>query len=165
MNETKVQSKRAPWKMILPAALLLVAVIALAVFGISRWRANQQDVADSGVAAMQAEAMAAIEDRWGIRVTQVVATADGGLVDLRYQIIDPDKAIFIFDATESMPRLLVEEDGTEIALNTLPHQHDLEFGQVYFVLYRNVAGAVKPGGLVTVKVGDLTVEHFRVEDL
>lgn len=147
---------------ILPAAALLVLAVG-GFIGFQAWSTARQADQDAKIAEQQAAAMAAIEDRWGIRVTQVAATADGGLVDLRYQITDSDKAIFLYDDVNNVPKLITEDEGVEIAINSLPHEHDLEFGQTYFVIYRNVGNAVKPGALVTVAVGDLSVEHFAVE--
>jgi hypothetical protein len=149
-------------RFILPASLA-VLIVAAAVFGFRAWQTARQAADEARIAEMQAEAMAAIQDRWGIRIEQVAATADGGLVDLRYTITDPDKAIFIYDDINNMPKLVTEDSNVEIAINNLSHEHDLEFGQMYFIIYRNVAGAVQPGGLVTVKVGDLSIEHFAVE--
>jgi hypothetical protein len=149
-------------KLLLPASLvLLLALGGLVAFRF--WNNAGQAGQAARIAEQQAVAMAQIEDKWGIRVTQVVATADGGLVDLRYQITDPDKAIFLYDDLANFPRLVTEDSSVEIAINNLSHEHDLEFGRTYFVIYRNVAGAVRPGGLVTVWVGDLSVEHFAVE--
>jgi hypothetical protein len=149
-------------RFVLPASLA-VLLLAAAVLSFRAWQTTRQARDEARIAAMQAEAMAAIQDRWGIRIEQVAATADGGLVDLRYTITDPDKAIFIYDDIDNMPKLVTEDSHVEIAINNLSHEHDLEFGQMYFIIYRNVAGAVKPGGLVTVKVGDLSIEHFAVE--
>lgn len=148
-------------KIVLPVVAFLV-LIAGAFVAYRVWSDARQGLDEAKLAEMQAAAMAAIEDRWGIRVTQIAATADGGLVDLRYEITDPDKAIFMYDEIGNVPRL-VTEDGTEIGITALPHEHDLEFGQTYFIIYRNVAGAVKPGERLTVVVGDLTVESFQVE--
>ena len=147
---------------ILPASLAIL-IVAAAVLGFRAWQAARQSADEARIAEMQAAAQAAIQDRWGIRIEQVAATADGGLVDLRYTITDPDKAIFIYDDINNMPKLVTEDSNVEIAINNLSHEHDLEFGQMYFIIYRNVAGAVKPGGLITVKVGDLSIEHFTVE--
>jgi hypothetical protein len=145
-------------------AVSIVLLVAAAGFAALRfWEAYNEEAQAAKMAERQAAAMAQIEDRWGIRVTQVMATADGGLVDLRYQITDPDKAVFLYDDIRDFPRLVTEDSGVEIAINNLSHEHDLEFGRTYFVIYRNVAGAVKPGGLVTLFVGDLKVEHFQVE--
>jgi hypothetical protein len=38
-------------------------------------------------------------------------------------------------------------------------KHDLAPGRTYFLLYRNTHGAIKPGSAVTVKFGDLSLEH------
>jgi len=149
-------------KFALPVSLAAL-ILAAAVLGFRTWQTARQAAAEARIAAMQAEAIAAIQDRWGIRIERVVATADGGLVDLRYTVTDPDKAVFILDDVANMPRLTTEDSNVEIAINNLPHKHNQEFGQMYFVIYRNVAGAVKPGGLVTVKVGDLSIEHLAVE--
>jgi hypothetical protein len=150
-----------PLRFILPVAALLV-LVAGAFIAYQAWSSAQQEIDEARLAEMQAEAMAAIEDRWGIRVTQVAATADGGLVDLRYEITDPDKAIFLWDDLNNVPRLITGDEKIEIAVNSLPHEHDLEFGQTYFIIYRNVANAVEPGERVTLMVGDLSVEHFAV---
>jgi hypothetical protein len=154
---------RGDWRRYLLLAAVVLGLAVGGLFAYRAWDANRQGAQAAQIAEMQAQVMAAIDAQWGIRVTQVVATADGGLVDLRYQITDPDKAIFLFDDVANFPRLVAEDSGVEIALTTLPHQHDLEFGQVYFILFRNAANAVKPGGLVTVMVGGLAVEHFAVE--
>jgi hypothetical protein len=149
-------------RLLFPASMLLL-VVAAGFAAFRFWDAGREGAQAAKIAEQQASVMAQIEDRWGIRVTQVMATADGGLVDLRYQITDPDKAIFLYDDIANFPKLVVEDTGIEVAINNLSHEHDLEFGRTYFVIYRNVADAVKPGSLVTVSVGDLNIEHFQVE--
>jgi hypothetical protein len=149
-------------RLFLPVSiLLLVAAAGLAAYRF--WDSGRQDAQAARIAAQQQQAMAEIEDLWGIRIMQVMVTADGGLVDLRYQISDPDKAIFLYDDLANFPRLVAEDSGVEIAINNLSHEHDLEFGRTYFVIYRNVAGAIEPGSLVAVFVGEQHVDHFRVE--
>lgn len=160
-DETRVK-KSGMRRVVLPALLAIIALAAAGFFGVRAWRLAQEQARQDKIAEDQALAQAAIEDRWGIQITQVAATADGGLVDLRYRIVDPDKAIFLFDEVGNVPSLVDEDSGVEIALTTLPHRHDLEFGQTYFVIYRNVAGAIEPGNLVTVRVGDLSIRHFKV---
>jgi hypothetical protein len=163
VNQTRKESSTNRVRsLLLPISIVvLVAVVSLTAFRYLR-NVNQEAQA-AKIAEKQATELAAIEDRWGIRILQVTATADGGLVDLRYQITDPNKAIFLYDDIGNFPKLVTEDGGVEIAINNLSHEHDLEFGRTYFVLYRNVVGAVKPGGLVTVSVGDLSLEHFQVE--
>ena len=142
--------------------VLALLLIVGGYFGYRLWNASLVAKDAAKIAVQQAEVMAAVQDEWGIKVTRIVPTADGGLVDLRYQVTDPDKALFLYDDINNFPKLIAEDSGVEIALTWLPHQHDLEFGQTYFIIYRNVDNAVKPGGLVTLVVGEHQVEHFQV---
>jgi hypothetical protein len=158
-NSAETKTKRG---LMMPLLIGAVIISVLAFFGVRAWRLAQEEARQAQIEEDQALAQARIEDEWGIRVTQVAATADGGLVDLRYRITDPDKAIYLYDEVQNIPRLVTEDGGVEIGLTTLPHQHDLEFGQSYFIIFRNIAGAVKPGGRVTVYVGDIGLKHFEV---
>lgn len=102
----------------------------------------------------------AIEERWGIRITQIGVTADGGLIDMRYLIIDPDKALAMVSETETMPVLIAEESDTLInSAAAMNHKNEFNAGQTYFFLYRNTNGAIRRGGAVTVRIGDLLLEH------
>jgi hypothetical protein len=102
----------------------------------------------------------AIEDRWGVRVSQVGVTADGGLVDFRFVVLNSDKALAMLDDLKNTPVLVVEDSG-EIVNSTalMAHKHTLNPGETYFLLYRNTHGAIKSGTPVTVKFGELSLEH------
>ena len=52
---------------------------------------------------------AGLLERSGVRVVRVAATGGGGLLDLRYQVVDPGKAAAIHDA-ETPPALVDERD-------------------------------------------------------
>ena len=102
----------------------------------------------------------AIEEQWGVRVTQIGVTADGGLVDFRFIVLDPDKALAALQDVNKLPVLVAEDTGTVVNSVALHgREHNLNPGQTYFLLYRNTGGAIKPGGAVTVKFGDLLLEH------
>jgi len=145
--------------------LILTALIILlgsgAYLGLRAIQAAQEARDAARIMELQQQAAAAIADRTGVQVTQVMVTADGGLIDLRYEVIDPDKAVFLFDDLTVVPRLIAK-DGTEIALMSLPHRHSVEAGLAYFILYRNVEGAVEAGDEVTVVVDGIQLEHFKV---
>src|SRR5262245_27158038 len=42
---------------------------------------------------------AGLAQRSGVRITQVAVTGAGGLVDLRYLVVDPDRAAVVHEAT------------------------------------------------------------------
>ena len=102
----------------------------------------------------------AIEEQWGVRVIQIGVTADGGLVDFRYIVLDPDKTLAMLQDVNKLPVLVAEDSGTVVNSAALMAQkHTLHPGQTYFLLYRNTGGAIKPGGAVTVRFSDLQLEH------
>jgi hypothetical protein len=150
---------RGKWFVILFATLILILGVSggLAFRAIARSRQASSDV------EKQQKVADAIADRLGIRVTKVVVTADGGLVDLRYQVIDPAKAVFLFDNLDVVPKMIAP-NGEVISLESLPHRHDVYAGLAYFILYRNARNSIQPGSQVTVVVGDdLRLEHVAVE--
>jgi hypothetical protein len=131
----------------------ITAVLFLALGGGFAYRAIARSRQVTQEAEKQQKTIDAIADRLGIRITKVVVTADGGLVDLRYQVIDPDKAVFLFDNLDVVPKVIAE-NGEVIHLESLPHRHDVYPGLAYFILYRNSKNSVQPGSQVTVVVGD-----------
>ena len=102
----------------------------------------------------------AIEEKWGIRITQIGVTADGGLVDFRYIVLDPVKALAMAIDVKNLPVLIAEENGMVVnSAAMMAPKHTIYPGQTYFLLYRNTHGAIKPGEAVSVEFGDLRLEH------
>lgn len=147
-------------KLLWLAAVALVIVVGFG--GYKGWQELRQSSELARMAEMREAAAAQIEDEWGIRIIHVALVAEGGLLDLRYQVTDPDKAYDLFDAVENIPRVIAD-DGTEMGMNDDPHTHNLEFGLQYFFLLRNTNNAVKPGSYVTVAVGDQHLPFIMVE--
>lgn len=105
--------------------------------------------------------MSAIEQAWGVRLTQIGVTADGGLVDVRYQVVDADKALTFLDDPANMPILIAEDTNATVRSTAMLHStHEVQAGRTYFVLYRNTGGVIHSGGLVTVAFGPLRLEHL-----
>ncbi len=103
----------------------------------------------------------AIEERWGVRVKQVGVTADGGLLDFRYLVLDTDKSMAMHQDPTTQPYIIDEASGVVINSSpTMSHKHILNPGLTYFELYRNPKGVVKPGSMLTVVIGDLRLEHL-----
>jgi hypothetical protein len=102
----------------------------------------------------------ALEAIHGIRVDQVAVTAGGGLVDLRFTVIDPVKARALLGGHATPPRLLVEGSGVELqaprhgAMRGIRIQKDA----TSFLLFPNTRNAVRPGARVAVAFGDVKVE-------
>jgi hypothetical protein len=102
---------------------------------------------------------AAIEDKWGIRITHIAVLADGGLIDFRFQVLDPDKASPLFDLA-TRPIMIVETTGKKVdSLYHPPHGHNIVAGQSQYFIYNNNGNAIQSGSSVSVVLGDMRLEH------
>jgi hypothetical protein len=102
---------------------------------------------------------AALERQYGIRVDQIAVTAAGGLVDLRFTVLDPRKASAVLRHHGPLPRLASPDGG---AVLEAPHgamrSIRLRKDAACFVLYPNARGAIRSGSPVSVLFGDLRLE-------
>jgi uncharacterized protein YjeT (DUF2065 family) len=106
---------------------------------------------------------AAFEEKYGVRITMLAVTADGGMVDFRYVILDPDKArTFAIDANTTP--ILYPQTGKTILSETapMPHKEFQRAGVTNFLLYHNTYGSIKPRTYVTVVLGSIKLERVPV---
>jgi hypothetical protein len=100
----------------------------------------------------------------GIRVVRVNIGGGGGIIKLRYQVIDPDKAVVVHD--DDYPPGVIDEAGGRL-LNIPLHNHNddrkHQAGVTSTVMIKNSGGVLKPGSLVTVVVGESRLEHVPVQ--
>jgi hypothetical protein len=140
-------------------------VVALVVGLVGIWFLRPGRAADirSGTEVVTAEGLAA---RYGIDVTLIGVTAAGGMVDFRYQVVDPDKADQVVHDIDLFPKLINEETGATLILRSLPHSHSqrLDLGGNYFFLLPNAENAFTEGSQVTVVIGDVRLEHVIVKE-
>lgn len=101
------------------------------------------------------------DDTTGIRVLGVGVIGGGGVLDVRFRVIDPNRAGVVHSGMK-----VVDEDGGEV-LQTRFHFHSnsktYSAGAAYYELLVNSGGAVRPGDLVTVVVGGARLEHVRAQ--
>ena len=102
-------------------------------------------------------------ERSGVRVVQVAATGGGGLLDLRFQVVDPDRAAAVHDA-ETPPALVDERTGGAIAGLFMGHAHlgRLKAGVTYYLVFENPGSLVRRGDRVSVVLGPARLEHVLV---
>lgn len=144
-------------KLFAPAIILFFALLGFQV-----WRAydgSQPQLQANGV-PLSPE----IEERFGIRLLGVHLLARHGLVDLRYRVVEAGKAKNFGHYTETSPLLIAEDSGDLVEVTIMGlHNHRVETGRVYYVLYRNTGDALEPGSRVTVQIGDLSLQHVPVQ--
>ena len=143
-------------------ALAFVVVLLTGAVGTSWWTARAEDVRH-GTDLLTTRSW---RPGHGISVDLVAVTAAQGLVELRYQVVDPDTATRILHDSELAPTLVDEATGATLRMSAPPHQHggELRLGGTYFFLMANSHNALRQGSAVlALVVGDSRVEHIRVQ--
>ncbi|MFD2764983.1 hypothetical protein [Micromonospora eburnea] len=104
-----------------------------------------------------------LESALGIRFTQAAVVGDGGLVELRYVVLDTQKASAFQNDTKHPPRLRNERSGKLAWRTALMKQgHELRPGQSYYLLYLNNDNAIKRGDKIEVTSGQRRLAHVPV---
>jgi hypothetical protein len=101
--------------------------------------------------------------RSGVTITRVAVTGGGGLVDLRYQVVDPDKADALHNP-ETPPAIVDENSGLVVHDLFMDHAHSGPYkaGITYYLVFNNPGNWVHHGSSVTVLLGNAQVEHVLV---
>lgn len=104
-----------------------------------------------------------LERRSGVRLVQLAVTGEGGLLDLRFQVMDPNAAASIHDA-ETPPAILEESTGLVAAELLMGHSHTSPFnlGATYYLIFENPGNLIHRGDRVSVLLGDAQVQHVTV---
>ena len=99
-----------------------------------------------------------------MRFLGVDITSAGGMIQVRYQVLDSAKTQAIHDE-QSTPHVIAA-DGTDFGLPGMPgHTHIgpvKKAGTTDFVLLANSGGDLKPGSTVTIRIGDLELHDVPV---
>ncbi len=141
-----------------PAILATMLVIGLSSYqlGIRNAAAKHESEHPLPETVISAQTL---EEQYGIRMTLVAVTAAGGLVDIRYIVIDPEKAALL--ATEEdgiMPMVYVEQDDMMLMPDAHMRTQKLIAGRMYFSLIPNAQNVVKRGSSVIVVFNDIALE-------
>jgi hypothetical protein len=148
---------RRNFKLFIPAMILFAAIL-----GFNLWRlydASTPEYIANGIPVHPE-----IEERFGVRFTGVYVVAKGGMIDLRYRVLDAGKAKNFGHYTETSPMLIAEDSGKTIEVTVMMlHNHRVEGGRIYYILFRNTDNAVKPGSKVSIQLDDITLDGVIVQ--
>lgn len=103
----------------------------------------------------------------GIQVLGIRETAAGYMLDLRYRVIDPERAASLLTKT-SRPYLLHQKTGVRLVVPNTPKVGPLksasnpEKNRNYFIMFGNPGKLVKSGDRVTVIIGDTRIRNLVV---
>jgi hypothetical protein len=104
-----------------------------------------------------------MEQQLGVRFSRLAVVGDGGLLELSFVILDPDKATE-FEANLRNPPAILSDDrpGGTTRISVMKQGHNLIPGQTYYLVYQNTQGAVRPRGHATIVQGKLRLKHVPV---
>jgi hypothetical protein len=143
----------------------LVAGVAGVVLGLPHATSGEQPAAANVPASWQRPVVskAGLAERSGVKLTRVAMTGAGGLVDLRYQVLDPDRANTLHDKA-TPPALVDEQTGLVVNQLFMGHSHHGSYktGVTYYLVFENPGNWVHRGSEVTVLLGNAQVEHVKV---
>ena len=106
---------------------------------------------------------AKMESSLGIRVQQAAVVADGGIVELRYTVLDSQKASRFQNDVHHPPVLHSERRKGDVYRAALMKQgHELRPGQTYYILYLNNAHAIRSGETLEIEAGGSKLQHVPV---
>jgi hypothetical protein len=143
--------------------ILAVLVIPVLLATSLTWGAGQ-----GGAAALAAAARvvspADLEQQYGIKLDLVAVIAAGGLVDVRFTVIDKAKADHVLHDSAQLPALYVEARGA-VLRTSHPKAHKMTIldGASYFLLYPNSGGVIQAGTGVSVVIGDIRLEPITAQ--
>jgi hypothetical protein len=152
------------------AALPIRSAILLAASAVI-WHAALSACSAAGAEGKQPESrlLSESEANSGIRVVSLQPTAGGQMLDLRYQVVDPEKARSILDRNKKA-YLLDGKTGKTLPVpltkagSMRQTTRKPETGRTYFMLFSNPGGLVKEGGSVSLLVGDFRRDGIIVGD-
>lgn len=107
-----------------------------------------------------------LAERYGLQITRIGVTAAGGIIDLRYKILDAVKASPLLSDPTTLLTLVAVDSGLTLNPARMGRSHDrirMKNGAVPFNFYPNARGAVKPGTLVSVAFGKIKVEPIAAQ--
>jgi hypothetical protein len=145
---------------------LPLAIAALTAAAVAAWLVYDATRSSAGSSAHFSPVVstAGLAARSGVRVVRVALTGGDGLVDLRYQVVDAEKAVSLHAA--ATPPLLIDERTGAVVKDVLMGHRETgtpKAGLTYYIIFLNSGAVLAKGSRVTVQLGDARLAHVRVQ--
>jgi hypothetical protein len=147
----RTSAGRRSWLLTLVGVLLVPLLVAGSLSAVAT---ATTDPSDARVVSVEA-----LEEDFGVRFDLIGVTASGGLVDLRFTVLDAEKAKALFHDAGSSPSLFIEGSGQVLRTKKgMSHRLNLVAGGRYFMLFSNAGGVVQSGTPVSIVIDDIRLE-------
>jgi hypothetical protein len=155
-----IQQKLAQWWRRGAVRIAVLAVLLLGFAATLVWRVQTPAEARR---PYQVPENRQLESSLGIRVQQAAVVADGGLVEIRYTVLDSQKASRFQNDVHHPPVLRSERRRGDVYRAALMKQgHELRPGQTYYILYLNNGNAIRSGETLELEAGGTKLQHVPV---
>lgn len=143
--------------------LLALILVGLALLGtLIFWEMSRQPGTLFSLSRMQPISADALAADYGLQVKLIGVTAGGGMVDVRFKVLDVTKAAVLLKDPANLPQLFVQGTALTIAPDDL-NKLILEKDGIVFLLYSNRGGVVKPNTPVTIQFGKLNLATITAQ--
>ncbi len=156
-----------PSRPLLSKVVLVIGLVLMmgAILGIRGWGPFADKSSSTSAAGATVPTSREFEDTYGIRLSSVDITAAGGMIQIRYQILDGDKAEAMH-SDESAAAVIGPDGHVYSDPGMAGHSHVGKVGAAGTsdnLLLANAGGGLRPGMKVTVRIGDLELRGVPVD--
>jgi len=146
-----------------PRVAVVGATVALATGALLAGSVMMDNASEAATSKTKVPQSRQLEAKTGIRILSAHAVGDGGIIDVRYQVLDPLKASIVEGDPTKTPALKDVRNGAVLTDSAaMRHGHAQRPAGTYFLLYFNKGGAVKSGDFINVTVAGLTLKNVPV---
>ena len=146
-----------------PRVAVVGATVALATGALLAGSVMMDNASEAATSKTKVPQSRQLEAKTGIRILSAHAVGDGGIIDVRYQVLDPLKASIVEGDPTKTPALKDVRNGAVLTdTAAMRHGHAQRPAGTYFLLYFNKGGAVKSGDFINVTVAGLTLKNVPV---
>jgi hypothetical protein len=146
--------------------VVLLLQVVLVIVGLSAPRLCVSAATEE--TQFKSSALSEPEKNFGIKIASLRPTAGGQMLDLRFQVVDPEKAKAVLDRNKKA-YLLDGKTGKTLPVPVTKagsmRQATIkpEAGRIYFILFSNPNRMVKEGGSVSLVIGDFRKDGIVVD--
>ena len=104
-----------------------------------------------------------MEATTGIRILSAHVAGSGGIIDVRYQVLDAAKANIVEGDPNNTPALVNKASGDSLQNTAAMRKgHERREAGTYFLLYYDHSGLVKAGDVIDITLGGQTLTDVPV---
>ena len=146
-----------------PRVAVVGATVALATGALLAGSVLMDNASEAATSKTKVPQSRQLEAKSGIRILSAHAVGDGGIIDVRYQVLDPLKASIVEGDPTKTPALKDVRNGAVLTDTVaMRHGHAQRPAGTYFLLYFNKGGVVKSGDFINVTIAGLTLNNVPV---